>query len=282
MILGGRRISAMPAMALFCGSVFGTNDGGPEIKVLSNRADLISGGDALVEIKWEAVAHAKSAQIRLDGVDVRSAFATAPQRALHGCGHRPEERRQPPDRTRRRGRRADHHHQPPGRRARILGRPAACALDLRSRTVHARYRDRSKRLEPYGYGEHQSKRLVYGSFRRPVQYGDRLSVLLPAEGQRRHGMHVHDHGGQSLLRVLPADQRSGQPAGRRRHRRLHERPRRHREEPDPGREGHDQPEPLFARHVLRSRSAVGSVGAAEGLERQSDVEDGRRHLGQSL
>jgi len=50
----------------------------PEILVLSNRADLISGGDALVEIKWEAVAHSKAARIELNGVDIRSAFATRP------------------------------------------------------------------------------------------------------------------------------------------------------------------------------------------------------------
>jgi hypothetical protein len=50
----------------------------PEILVLSNRADLISGGDALVEIKWEAVAHSKVARIELNGVDVTSAFATRP------------------------------------------------------------------------------------------------------------------------------------------------------------------------------------------------------------
>lgn len=77
MIFSGRKISAV-AMALFCGSVFGTNNQGPEIKVLSNRADLISGGDVLVEIKWRSVSHAKAAQIKLDGVDVKSAFATRP------------------------------------------------------------------------------------------------------------------------------------------------------------------------------------------------------------
>jgi hypothetical protein len=50
----------------------------PEILVLSNRADLISGGDALVEIKWEAVAHSRAARIELNGVDIRPAFATRP------------------------------------------------------------------------------------------------------------------------------------------------------------------------------------------------------------
>jgi len=45
------------------------------IEVLSNRADLISGGDALVEIKWPAAALAQKAKIELNGVDVKGAFA---------------------------------------------------------------------------------------------------------------------------------------------------------------------------------------------------------------
>jgi len=47
----------------------------PEILVLSNRADLISGGDALVEIKWPAGTNTTSAQVALNGVSVKSAFA---------------------------------------------------------------------------------------------------------------------------------------------------------------------------------------------------------------
>jgi hypothetical protein len=48
----------------------------PEIIVLSNRADLISGGDALVEIKWQAASVSNSAKIELNGTDVMSAFST--------------------------------------------------------------------------------------------------------------------------------------------------------------------------------------------------------------
>src|SRR5712671_8005482 len=47
----------------------------PEILVLSNRADLISGGDALVEIKWPAGTDTTTAQVALNGVSVKSAFA---------------------------------------------------------------------------------------------------------------------------------------------------------------------------------------------------------------
>lgn len=51
---------------------------GPEILVLSNRADLVSGGDALVEIKWPEVNAAvlKHATIELNGVSVASHFET--------------------------------------------------------------------------------------------------------------------------------------------------------------------------------------------------------------
>src|SRR5258706_432942 len=46
----------------------------PEILVLSNRADLISGGDALVEIKWPAGTDTTTAQVALNGVSVKSSF----------------------------------------------------------------------------------------------------------------------------------------------------------------------------------------------------------------
>jgi len=47
----------------------------PEIRVLSNRADLISGSDALVEIKWPAGAPVAFAKIAVNGVNVNSMFA---------------------------------------------------------------------------------------------------------------------------------------------------------------------------------------------------------------
>lgn len=46
--------------------------GAPEIKVLSNRADLISGGDALVEVVPSAT------KVELNGKDITSAFALRP------------------------------------------------------------------------------------------------------------------------------------------------------------------------------------------------------------
>jgi hypothetical protein len=49
-----------------------------EIVVLSNRADLISGGDALVEIKWPAGTNLAAATVSLNGASVKSAFAMRP------------------------------------------------------------------------------------------------------------------------------------------------------------------------------------------------------------
>jgi len=55
-----------------------------EIQVLSNRADLISGGEALVEIKWPAGAPVAFAKIAVDGVNVNSMFALIPLMLVFG------------------------------------------------------------------------------------------------------------------------------------------------------------------------------------------------------
>jgi hypothetical protein len=46
------------------------------ISTLSNRADLVSGGDALVEVKLPADATASSLKVDLDGADITPTFAT--------------------------------------------------------------------------------------------------------------------------------------------------------------------------------------------------------------
>ncbi|MFT3821446.1 MAG: DUF6351 family protein [Rubrivivax sp.] len=48
----------------------------PEILVTSNRADLISGGDAMVEIKWPAGTNPATAKIALNGALLKNVFAT--------------------------------------------------------------------------------------------------------------------------------------------------------------------------------------------------------------
>ncbi len=63
--------------AIVAGLVFAASArAAPEILVLSNRADLITGGDALVEIKWPAGTNTNDAQVGLNGISVKSAFAT--------------------------------------------------------------------------------------------------------------------------------------------------------------------------------------------------------------
>ena len=52
--------------------------GEPEIRVLSNRADLISGGDALVEIVLPAGTDASRVRVTAGGRDVTAAFAVRP------------------------------------------------------------------------------------------------------------------------------------------------------------------------------------------------------------
>ena len=55
-----------------------------KIEVLSNRADLLSGGDALVEIVLSDGAEAASLQVSLDGEDVSSMFALRPNGRVQG------------------------------------------------------------------------------------------------------------------------------------------------------------------------------------------------------
>ncbi len=55
-----------------------------EIEVLSNRADLLSGGDALVEIVLSDGADVSGLQVSLNGEDVRSTFALRPNGRVQG------------------------------------------------------------------------------------------------------------------------------------------------------------------------------------------------------
>ena len=55
-----------------------------EIKVLSNRADLISGGDALVAIVLPAGVSASSIKVDVNGRDITSAFAIRPNGNFEG------------------------------------------------------------------------------------------------------------------------------------------------------------------------------------------------------
>ena len=56
----------------------------PEIHVLSNRADLISGGDALVQIAMPRGVDASAAGINVDGRDVTRSFRMRPNGRFEG------------------------------------------------------------------------------------------------------------------------------------------------------------------------------------------------------
>jgi hypothetical protein len=70
----GLLVCAAGALAACAGSPGSRFDSGLEIKVLSNRADLVSGGDALVEIVVPKPATATDLQVDVDGRDVSSSF----------------------------------------------------------------------------------------------------------------------------------------------------------------------------------------------------------------
>jgi hypothetical protein len=76
--------AALISAALFAFLVNTANAASPEIIVLSNRADLISGGDALVQIKLPAGSNPAFLKVDVDGRSVRSAFAFLPDGSLGG------------------------------------------------------------------------------------------------------------------------------------------------------------------------------------------------------
>lgn len=94
MILSTRAASAAVAItcgiAICCGAEAQppahANDNLTEIEILSNRGDLLSGGDALVEVILPAKAKARPDQIRVDvdGRDVTSAFAVRSDGRFYG------------------------------------------------------------------------------------------------------------------------------------------------------------------------------------------------------
>ena len=68
-------ICAAALLAACAGSPGGGGSGaGLEIKVLSNRADLVSGGDALVEVVLPKAAAPEGLRVDVDGRDVSSSF----------------------------------------------------------------------------------------------------------------------------------------------------------------------------------------------------------------
>jgi hypothetical protein len=65
----------LSAAALTCAPPLPASEGQFEIVTLSNRADLVSGGDALVEVRVPRGVSTSSVEVRLNGRDVSAAFA---------------------------------------------------------------------------------------------------------------------------------------------------------------------------------------------------------------
>ena len=110
----------------------------PQIRVLSNRADLISGGDALVQVvggdtgsvSANSVGGLGALQIKLNGVDVTNVFGMRSDGRVMGLLEGPVARRQRGDGERaRRQARQPHDRQSPDRRSGAL-RPADPAVDV--------------------------------------------------------------------------------------------------------------------------------------------------------
>lgn len=62
----------------------GNNGGLPEVKILSNRADLVSGGNALVQVVLPGRVDSSTVRVSVDGRDVTSAFAVRPNGDYEG------------------------------------------------------------------------------------------------------------------------------------------------------------------------------------------------------
>src|SRR3954454_3766107 len=76
-------VLAVAAAVVLSGGAGATASGPPAIHVLSNRADLISGGDALVAIDLRG-ARASKVAVRLRGRDVTKRFAVRPNGRFEG------------------------------------------------------------------------------------------------------------------------------------------------------------------------------------------------------
>lgn len=74
---------ALLGLVAACGGGNGES-AAPEIDVLSTRADLVSGGDALVELKLPNPADAQSVRVTLNGADVTDRFAQRPNGRYQG------------------------------------------------------------------------------------------------------------------------------------------------------------------------------------------------------
>ena len=83
-VLGLMSVPGAFGQTLGAASTAPGNGGVPQIVVLSNRADLVSGGDALVQVVLPARVDPATVRVSLNGADVTSAFAVRPDGRYEG------------------------------------------------------------------------------------------------------------------------------------------------------------------------------------------------------
>ena len=87
LVLAGAVVTPAASAQAFAGvspSASGNNGGQPQLVVLSNRADLVSGGNALVQVVLPNRVDPSTVRVSLDGIDVTSMFAVRPNGAYEG------------------------------------------------------------------------------------------------------------------------------------------------------------------------------------------------------
>ena len=114
------------------------------LEVVSNRADLGLGGDALVAAQARRRRRPASVRVDVDGTDVTSAFAMRPSGRYEGSLSGLKLGRNTLTVTRRQRRQADRDHEPPDRRP-DLRRPAGDAVRLRPERLDAAARPAARR-----------------------------------------------------------------------------------------------------------------------------------------
>ena len=267
--------AALPCVLALLLSACGGGDSGPaattpvisgdvSIKTLSNRPDMISDGDAYVEVVLPSGATVSDLKVDIDGNDVTSSFAQRPN-------------------------------------GRVLG--VITGLKNGTSTISATLKSVNKgarlavtnydrggpifsgpQIEPWICATKAGSPVlvqVPGTAlsatvttrtsglecgpRRKVQRTREIHLLLPAEGPAGNGLHSRHHWREPVLRRL----RSRVKTGRHCDRRLHERSRRQCQEHAAARARDGRPRRVFRADLLRPGAALDALAAAKGLEWQA-------------
>ena len=245
--------------------------------MLSNRADLISGGDALVEIKWPAGTNLAATLVDLNGVSIRSSFDMRSNGRFIGLVT---------------GLRNDTNV--------LLARHSAGAaqITITNYPVGGPVFSGGQQLAPWICATKAVAAVPVTAPDDPTLTGTtntRASGLSsdPIDAQCNtpteylyYYQPITKVGTGCTFAITGANPcfvaYNGKPPTRRRYRELYERSRGRCQEPAALGERHDQSRDLSDSQLLRSRSTMGALDTAKGLERQADVEDGRSDLRQSL